>query len=275
MSLANLLRRLEQGRRLFGDSRSFLIWIVDRVLLRLRMKIGRNYFPYVAQLNVVGFPEPIYIRTGTSNMLVLEEIILHNEYKALERFLNPNAALVVDLGANIGISARLWARQCPRATIVAVEPDEENAAFCRRNLSGVVSDFKIVVAFIGGRDGYAYLDRSGGEWAYRKTECPSSSNKVPVVSMASFLDRYVAPGADIDLLKIDIEGAEAEILPTIAEWLPRCRTVVLELHHEVCTPDHLAEALVRSGLDRTYDIDDCSSKGATSIAILTRREQLP
>src|SRR5262249_17417794 len=44
---------------------------------------------------------------------------------------NGREPLIVDCGANIGLSARYFATEYPAARIVAVEPDIENAAFAR------------------------------------------------------------------------------------------------------------------------------------------------
>jgi FkbM family methyltransferase len=60
------------------------------------------------------------------------------------------------------------------------------------------------------------------------------------------LDDYLAGAARVDVIKVDIEGAEAEVIPAISEFLERRRPAfVLEFHREVGWP--AIEALLALG----------------------------
>jgi hypothetical protein len=51
------------------------------------------------------------------------------------------------------------------------------------------------------------------------------------------LDDYLADVPHVDVIKMDIEGAEAEVIPAISGFLQRLRpVVVLEFHREVGWP---------------------------------------
>lgn len=216
------------------------------------------------------FAHPIHIRLGTTDLLVLEELSRHAEYEAVRAFLLDDVAVVLDLGANIGLSASLWASWYPSARIVAVEPDRGNAELCRKNLAAARARYSLVNAFVGAENGLAGIDRSLGEWAYKMTEPRNTEDAVRVLSMATLLDRYVGQDTIIDYAKIDIEGAEAAILKQLDQWLPRCRTVLIELHHEFYDPNDLESDIRAARLDTFYQVPWKKTKGSTTLAIIAR-----
>ena len=59
--------------------------------------------------------------------------------------------VVVDLGANIGLTSLWMSRHHPVHTCVAVEPSPDNAALVRENLAGTPTT--VIEAAIGPRDG--------------------------------------------------------------------------------------------------------------------------
>jgi hypothetical protein len=70
------------------------------------------------------------------------------------------------------------------------------------------------------------VDPGKGFWGMRVTE--DAAGEVAAVTIPELLDRA---GADrIDILKIDIEGAEAELFSENTAWLGRVGVLVLELH---------------------------------------------
>ena len=69
---------------------------------------------------------------------------------------------------------------------------------------------------------------------------------VPTTDLAHLVDRQSAEGGMIDLLKVDIEGAEEDFLCTKPEFLERVRVLVVELHPKSCNTARVLETLQRS-----------------------------
>ena len=82
-------------------------------------------------------------------------------------------------------------------------------------------------------------------------------------SMDELLRQFVKPGQVIDLMKIDVEGAEADIFSTDARWLDRVRNLVIELH----SPFSPCEFLHRVRIFSTH-LRPCYSKDAGSHHLL-------
>ena len=120
--------------------------------------------------------------------------------------------VLIDLGANIGLTS-LWLHSVYHfERIIAVEPDLANVALVRENFA--LNDIKAeaIEAAVGPRDGKANFHRhpSSNQGHVVEASVPGSSDsvEVSVVSMDTILAKLPRE-ASIDLLKVDIEGGEA------------------------------------------------------------------
>jgi FkbM family methyltransferase len=111
---------------------------------------------------------------------------------------------------------------------IAVEPDPDSFQMLQRQVASVnATGFcHLLQGAVMGRDGTVQFDRSGESWVHKVAD--SGSLAVPAFSIPAILDRFGLQ--QVDLLKIDIEGAESDVIPTIRQWGHRVRHIVIELH---------------------------------------------
>ncbi|HWD91555.1 MAG TPA: FkbM family methyltransferase [Verrucomicrobiae bacterium] len=215
-----LLRRTPQ-LPLPGRSRAVSVWLKDR-------------------------RHPFFVRLGSTDMLVLDEMFHAREYSFVEESLR-GVHRIVDLGANVGFSLRYWNEVFPGAKILAVEPEPENFNLCRRNVEagGFADAVELVRACVGSHRRLAHL--SGGDaWAYQMSSQPEAgAPSVPVVPLSELLETHF-PCGQIDLLKCDIEGAERELFADCASWISRFKAIVIELHPPYSTAELFSD-LNRAG----------------------------
>lgn len=133
--------------------------------------------------------------------------------------------VVIDCGANLGITVLYYKKLYPRARVLCYEPDPTVFKCLLQNLQGngishVECEEKVVwihdkgVSFgMDGADGGSVLR---GEKAVI----------LPSVRLQSVLQRYER----VDLLKIDIEGAETAVLRDCADQLQKVRFLYVEYH---------------------------------------------
>jgi FkbM family methyltransferase len=229
---------LRGGFKLTADAPSFLRFATDVVLSRVV-----RHVPAAAALG--NREHTIRVRGGVTlryrlnrgDLQSLREVWIDEAYR-LPFDVNPK--ILVDLGANIGLSSVWLAREYGPTTIVAVEPSPENARLARMNLELNNISAEVVEAAVGASDGTVYFEDAQDS---NMGHVATSGRAVRQVSMRTVLERLPA-GSEIDLLKMDIEGGEGPLLDAAADlaWLGRVRSIIAETHRDVI--DH--PALVRT-----------------------------
>jgi FkbM family methyltransferase len=136
------------------------------------------------------------------------------------------ADLVVDLGANIGLTSLWYAKRYGAKRVLCVEPVPENARLARLNLIANGVEGEVLEAAVGPENGLVHLDESGD---FNLGRVADHGRPVPAMSIEAILGHLPADRR-IDLLKVDIEGAEEALIQGDLDWLDRVGAVIAELH---------------------------------------------
>jgi FkbM family methyltransferase len=170
--------------------------------------------------------------------------------------------VVLDCGANVGMSVLFFKLQHPDARVVAFEP--EPAAFARlrrmveeNGLAGV----ELHEAAVGGEEGT--IDFYGEAGSITASADPAWGGSEARRVAAVRLSRFVT--GPVDFLKLDVEGAEYAVVDDLARTgaLAQVRQAVIEWH-EVATeprgPERLMEVLRGAGMEVERQSDDPSGR---------------
>jgi len=170
----------------------------------------------------------IVIRRGTSDLWCLENVFLDQEYKTPFQV---DPRVIIDAGANIGITTLFFSQEYPRAKIIAIEPEASNFAILKKNCSGLPNVVLINAALWPTEQALVIQDTAVEKWAFSVTGEKNSTGmeQVKAVTIPSLLRQL---GVEhIDILKLDIEGAERELFNLGAEsWLGAVGQIIIELH---------------------------------------------
>lgn len=176
---------------------------------------------------------PVTLRFGTSDLHTFGQVFSDGEYEFETR--RPPTT-IIDAGANIGLAAVVFARRFPSATIVAVEPERQNFEQLQRNVSHYPNVHPVHAA-VWSEEGEIVLQDEGlGEWGFttRAVSADGSGTTVatvPATTVHALMDRFDLD--TVDFLKIDIEGAEVEVLGTSDSWIDRVDSLAIELHERM------------------------------------------
>jgi FkbM family methyltransferase len=154
------------------------------------------------------------------------------------------APTIVDCGANIGLSVLFFKRQFPAATVIAFEADPQIFAFLRQNVGQLpgVELHEAAVWTANTQLTFASEGADSGSIASVHAGKQQNTITVPGIRLRDRLDRGIA------LLKLDIEGAEVDVLVDCADRLSNVQRIFVEYHSIAGRPQRLAEML--SVLDR-------------------------
>ena len=175
-----------------------------------------------------GYHHPVKFRREGTDGAVFSQILIRREYLPVASL--KNVRLIVDCGANIGLSAYYLLHCHPRARLIAVEPDPENCALCRQNLAPFSDRAVVLQAAVWPENRRLRIvpsSRSGGAWSLEVEPWPAGD--VEGLTIPEVLRRANVTGP-IDLLKADIEGAESELFRDPPAWLEQTRNIAIELH---------------------------------------------
>lgn len=173
----------------------------------------------------------VSVRANTSDVKCLEKVFVDQEYRLpydINEAFSIQPKFIVDAGANIGMATLFFAELFPAADIYAIEPEASNFDLLCRNCEGIRNLTLKNAALWPHETKLRVADLSADNWAF--SMLPSSDSAgVDAITIPQILQWSGA--AQIDLLKLDIEGAERELFSERCElWLPRVRMIVIELH---------------------------------------------
>jgi FkbM family methyltransferase len=143
--------------------------------------------------------------------------------------------VIYDLGANIGIASLSLSTFNPDARIYGFEPLPANFEICQHNYSNLPNAkvFNCAVGFPSGTMSFEFQDSDvrGGHLATSASLSPSASRQrveVEVWSIADLIDRKGL--ALPDLLKVDVEGAELDVLRGLGAYAKSVKGLHIETH---------------------------------------------
>lgn len=153
---------------------------------------------------------------------------------------------ILDCGANIGVSVLRYKALYPKAHVIAFEPDPTIYKVLAKNVQqNQLADVQTIQAAVWTEQTelqfYSYRNNNSqsGHLNYDSSDNLVARDliNVPTISLADYLDEPV------DLLKLDIEGAERDVLRTCAPKLGNVQQIMLEVHYHVHDPDFLIDIL--------------------------------
>jgi len=177
-------------------------------------------------------------------LAMFKEIYLERAYDAPFR-LEPHGT-VVDLGANVGWFTVTAARDLvPCGRVIAVEPNPEVVVVLRRNLaSNKVSNVEVKEVAVSAQDGLCELWLSPTSQSASMCRLPSALRSITIKTMS--LEKLLSEAGQIELLKLDIEGAEWPILFDSAPQVwKRVKRIAMEYHLDMAARGTLADLVQR------------------------------
>jgi FkbM family methyltransferase len=186
------------------------------------------------EANIQGFR--VQLRRGSSDAVIFRRIFRNGDWD-FRRFPQVSRVratydaivkrgqrpVIIDAGANVGAAALWFARQFPEASIIAVEPDPDNARMCRLNTMDA-PNVTVKEAALGADSGRVTLSNTVGTADAVRTARSADGT----VSVCTIED--LSRDGCLFLVKIDIEGFESDLFTTNIGWLEHVSAVMIEPH---------------------------------------------
>jgi FkbM family methyltransferase len=166
------------------------------------------------------------------------QVFVQKEY-AFKANKTPN--VIVDAGANIGLASIYFANRFPNTPIISIEPEFNNFELLRKNIEPYKNIIPLHCALWNtnkeidildtglGTNGFMTLDKT--VTYHINTPMEIFTHKVKTITIQNILAEYNLNY--IDILKIDIEGAEKEVFENADVWIERISAIIIELHERM------------------------------------------
>jgi FkbM family methyltransferase len=208
----------------------------------------------------------IWVREGTSDYAVVDQIFHTEEFNistapqfawistAYDRALAAgDTPLVIDCGANIGVSSLYFASRLPLARIVGIEPARDNVELARKNTAHNPLIEIIEAAVYDRTTELEIVDPESEKFAYRVQEAsPGATATIEAVTIAGVMRRY---GAARNLIvKVDIEGGEHALFRSNTGWLDHTDLLIVETHDWLFPGEGTSQTLFPALAGRMFEV---------------------
>jgi FkbM family methyltransferase len=225
----------------------FLEWL-PRMTINSAVKLRRHSLtePIAGDILTLNMRQPIRgpiaLRAVGSDILTFHEVVSDQVYKSVLSYLS-DCRTMVDLGANIGLASRYVATHFPTCQIVAVEPNPDTFELLRRNLTNLPNVQLLEAAVWASETQLSGLSDPDHFSAFAvHADNKGTMRGVPISTILEMCKEE-----RVDLLKVDIEGAETELFKGNLDWLDRIGCIAIEFHNNSRNESNFDEIMAQHG----------------------------
>jgi len=243
-------------------------WLTNRAETIVHYYLSRFRLPWsgrgVARIRT---PQGTNIKIPLSDQLAFLELcqVFSSSNPWNRLVLDRGPKTIVDLGAHRGFTPLYWKSRFPNARVYCVEMDKTNASTCRELFRFTDFEIKLSEAAIAALDGSATYSSHDQSARHRLSDVIANDDTftfdgpiytVPTFTLSSYFDSIGLQ--KVDLIKVDIEGAEQHLLDSISDWAPRVSMMLMEIHHNI------DQAAAKATLEAAgFEIEICDPENRT------------
>ncbi len=178
---------------------------------------------------------PFSLRIPSSDVPTYKQVFINQEYDFLVK---TKPKVIVDAGANIGLASIYFANKYPSAKIIAIEPEQSNFKILKENVTPYPNIIPVQAALWNKNEEINLIDPGLGKWGFM-TDMKNSPESLPGITCHAVATMTIDKIMDdyhlkkIDILKIDIEGAEREVFADTSSWIEKVDSLIVELHEHM------------------------------------------
>jgi FkbM family methyltransferase len=203
----------------------------------------------------------VFLRTRSGDIQMFYETIWEEAYE-MGQTLSNGPLTILDLGAHAGTASVFFLEKYQPQKLFCVEADASNFRILKKNLAADIARATLIEAAISDHDGEQGWNNSGLSHNHQlgaKGEYPVT---VRTVTMDTLMRQYEI--SHIDVLKVDIEGAEKQLFASTG-WLSKVSRIIIEIHS-----DELEEMIAGILLSNGFNWKACNSSAYSKIFLAQR-----
>jgi len=210
--------------------RNYLLTLALSILIKFGLIRGKKKIEIFSKILIIDLNLP-----GISSAIFSEKYREIDHTNIFSEKLS-NKKQILDLGANIGYYMLLEATESAKeSNIICIEPDPRNITLLKENIKINNLDQKVIVieAVVSGKDGQVPVNiRNASNLNKINDNFEKDENTILIQSMT--LNAILKNHGKFDCLRMDVEGAESEILSknsdNFLDSMPLGSLIFMEIH---------------------------------------------
>lgn len=211
-----------------------------RLLFQIERDLPKTS-PIVKKYRLTDYPAPIHLRETVSDHAIFWQCLVNCQYDirdfpqykrltaayrtAVDKGIGP---LIIDCGGNIGLATVWLATLFPEAVVYVVEPDDANFEILRMNTACFGDRVVPLKGGVWHESGeLRIVNPDSGSAAFRVAAGAGSRDSIRAYTIDEICG---LAGAEFPMIvKIDIEGAQANLFKGNTSWVRKTHLITLEL----------------------------------------------
>ena len=195
----------------------------------------------------------------STDLYVFDQVFGNEDYKSTVELMQKNSHFnenshlnIIDAGGNIGLTTLYLSYYFPKSNFIIIEPDSSNTEVLKYNISkNIPNNYSIIQGGLWNRNANLEISkdfRGGGDWALRVVETQKTlPNSIKAYTIQKLMNENNF--SHIDLLKIDIEGAEKLVFSSDSDtsFLSKTKYIAIEIHDEFNCREEIYNRLSKYG----------------------------
>lgn len=226
-------------------------------------QVKEDSFFYYTKIKDINFK---LRKRPSSDISVFGQIFEEEEYRiVLSKYIEcfkTEPQTIIDAGSNIGLTSLYFYNKLKEVKLICIEPDSENFNILKYNTEANNVNAIILKAGLWHKNtNLSVINdfRDKKEWSIRVKE--STNKGLKAITVNTLVTNY--SWSYIDILKIDIEGAEKEVFTAKdadVSFLNKTKCIAIEIHDEFNCREDISEIL------KAYHFD-CFNAGELTIGV--------
>ncbi len=172
--------------------------------------------------------KPFALRDNISDRAIFYQVFYEKQYD-LYGVDFPKAVTIIDGGANIGCASVYFSINFPKAQILSIEPEKNNFSLLKKNTEPYKNISCVQAGIWNKNEQLSIANPDGGAAEYMFENNLQNAEMINGMTIQTLLD--LQNWNDVDIIKLDIEGAEKEVFSANdLSWLKKVKLLIIELH---------------------------------------------
>lgn len=183
------------------------------------------------EIGITIYNNKVILRNNVADIVIFKQVFFDEQYY-LYNFPLSKVNRIIDAGANIGLASIYFTQYLNKPDIIAIEPESDNFVQLKKNTNPYPNIICENFAVWGNNSTVTMQNPhdNSSSFMFSEKQVLPNTQSIQAITINAILKKY--EWDYVDIVKIDVEGAEKEIFSAddVANWISKTKLLIIELH---------------------------------------------